>query len=56
MWTFFAETTQAKFHHHDVILHAASKSRMWVTAGSLLGERERPPGSNGGSEKGEGQS
>ena len=56
MWTFFADTTQDKFHHHDVILHAASNSRMWVTAGSLLGERERPPGSNGGSEKGEGQS
>ena len=53
---FFALTTQAKLHHHDVILHAASKSRMWVTAGSLLGERESPPGSNGGSEKGEGHS
>ena len=41
---FFVESRQAKWHQHDVMLHAVEKRRTWVTAGGYSNVHLRFPG------------
>ena len=49
---FFAETVLATTHHHDIILHAVWKKRMWVTTGSFRGKGEWVVGWKGKGKRG----